>query len=180
MPQFDAPDIRRGLLPSANVFNAMKNEVEAASRVEGHGVHQMPHGTQFLPPDIVEIWMIIGGQGSGSGANASNNNRYTWQQGVEVADEDTPGNERIIVDPSGLYGDEELNPAIEVTGLTDVPSGAIVRGYLSSTKNAWYFVYGGATGNGSGSGNGNLITITCGDGSTHTVLISGSSITEVT
>lgn len=156
MPQHDAKTIRRGNLPPADVFNDLQQAAAEASRVDGVGVTLYPEaGMQLLPADVEteRIWIIITGHGSSSSSDASSgssssggntgavSNRYSWVQGVAIIND--RGEESIEVDPSGLTGTSDNNPAIEVNFRQDVPEGARVRGYLSASKNAWHFVYGG-------------------------------------
>lgn len=162
MPQYDASDIRRGMLPPAEMINDLQQAAEEATRISGVGANQYPAaGLQLLPPDVESerIWMIITGHGSSSSSDASGSsssggssgavsNRYSWVQGVAVIQDD--GEESVEVDPSGLTGTSDINPAIEVNFRQDVPEGARVRGYLSASKNAWHFVYGGTASESSG------------------------------
>lgn len=163
MPQHDAKDIRRGHLPPADMFNELQQAAAEATRIDGVGVSQYPAaGMQILPPDIESerIWIIITGHGSSSSSDASSgssssggntgavSNRYSWVQGVAIIQDN--GEESIEVDPAGLTGTSDSNPAIEVNFRQDVPEGARVRGYLSASKNAWHFVYGGNASESSG------------------------------
>ena len=161
------PPIRRGQVPPADLINQIGQQAEASSEQAGYGVVNYPHGTQFLPPDIEEIWVVISGQGSGSGRGSSlsgsSDNYYAGNQGMVVIDSN--GDESVIVDPSGLVFTEDINPLIEVNRSTVVPAGYVTRAYLSPSKNAWHFVFGGDASSGSGSG-GTSGTIDCGDGST--------------
>ena len=173
MTNYEPTDVRRGQLPSAELMNDLQAAAAQASRAGGYGMVQYPDGNVFLPPDLDEIWIIITGQGSGSGRGGSgtsgtgeNDNYYEWTQGQVVIDD--AGNESVEVDPSGLYGTQQQNPAIEVNGSTSVPDGYICRAYLSPSKNAWHFVYGGAGGNSSS-------MVTCPDGSRFPVTFVGDT-----
>lgn len=162
MPQYDASDIRRGMLPPAEMINDLQQAAEEATRISGVGANQYPAaGLQLLPPDVEteRIWMIIIGHGSSSSSDASGSsssdsgtgqvsNRYSWVQGMTVIQDN--GEESVEVDPSGLSGTSDINPAIEVNFRQDVPEGARVRGYLSPSKNAWHFTYGGTPSESSG------------------------------
>lgn len=146
--------VRRGQLPPADLINQLEDRAEATQNVGGPGVAQYADGAQFLPPesDDHEKWIIIFGSGSSSSSSSSQaggvsssptqkSNRYNWYESMTVIDAN--GLESVIVNPSGLSGTSELNPAIEIQNRLDVPEGAITRAYLSPSRNAWHFTYNG-------------------------------------
>lgn len=170
-------------MPPADLINTITDLAEASTEQAGYGVIHYPDGTQHLPPDIEEIWMMVTGRGSssssevsassssssgfipdsapgsgasdpGSGAAAASSgssssgssdstpsNRYAWNQ--TVVNIDSNGIEVHVIDPSGLKGEVNSNPVIEVNQRTDVPEGYITRAYLSPSRNAWHFSYPG-------------------------------------
>lgn len=155
MPDFSPEHVRRGTLPPAELMVAMQDALHAATRRGGAGIARYPDGDILLPPDIDNMWIIISGQGSSSSSDVSQGstssgsttaagttNRYRWNQIVIRIDPD--GTESAEIDPSGLSGTQDVNPAIELKGNTKVPQGAIVRAWLSPSQNAWLFVYHGA------------------------------------
>lgn len=166
MTNYEPTPVRRGQLPPAEMVNDLQAAAAQASTGGGFGMVQFPGGNVFLPPDIEEIWIIITGQGSGSGRGGvmsgtpiSQDNYYAWRQ-VQIVIDDY-GNETAEEDPSGLFGNENSNPAIELNGSIDVPEGVVVRAYLSPSRNAWHFIWNGEESSGSGSGAGNRYRITC-------------------
>jgi hypothetical protein len=184
----DNKEIRRGQMPPADMINEIMDLAQASTEQAGYGVIKYPGGTQHLPPDIEEIWIMVTGQGSssssdvsagntssnfipnsapGSGASdpgttsatgsgsssssatdAAHDNRYAWNQTMVLIDAN--GIENHVIDPSGLSGTQDSNPAIEVNSRTDVPEGFITRAFLSPSRNSWHFTYpgGGSTSSG--------------------------------
>lgn len=175
-------ELRKGQFAPAGLVNEISDQAEAANEQAGYGMIKYPGGSQFLPPDIEEIWIQTVGRGSSSSSDVSSaqsssqfipnsapgsgasdpgsssttsasgstssassgsikDNRYAWNQTMVVIDSN--GIETHIIDPSGLSGTQDSNPAVEVNNRTDVPEGFICRAYLSPSKNAWHFTYPG-------------------------------------
>lgn len=145
-------------------------------------IKQSPTGTEWRDDRLKPFLARITGDGTGSGTGAGAggpsgsgwtdfNHHYDWEEVFPIS----INSEALFeTKEDGRSGTSSQRPAVEANFVTDVPIDAIVMLYPGPGEPDWYyFWWTGELGSGSGGG----MTVTCSDGTSYPVTISGDSIT---